>query len=482
MEYLADSCRPPTYLQSLCITYLDATRGDAKADPPHHLRRIRSSDSYSISSSRTSSTSIEGESDCHTSRVADIKLSSTPAISTDALGGKLVDLLRRRYERRASSVENHDRVTSLDGAALLATYTPSHARHMGGGEISRTVDINSVDFDQFSLRDSELVPAVVGVFESLGLCRGMGITTEQLSKLARNGLSLYLKQPYHNVRHAFDVFQAVNVLLSGTGLVKTASQTELFSLLIAALLHDVGHPGLTNDFHERKETPYAVLAKSKQDSSDKLSFKPNEYCHCEISQRLLLGDDGLLPRGHFPEELRTEVGRLVQQLIFATDPTTQNSFLGVLDKRMEEGLDMNSKLPEDRLLVLSLIIRCADVFHPVRPFRLHRLWAYRITEEFAQQAKLESARHGLPVPKSPKLGQATTGFLNALVNPLYTRFAKLFRPSSYVFVHNLCQRLTAVQQIWQSYDSMLKMREEALMSPTVVGSPDKLAWNPSATL
>eukprot|EP00959_Pyramimonas_sp_CCMP1952_P261942 5477391-Pyramimonas_sp.AAC.1 len=42
--------------------------------------------------------------------------------------------------------------------------------------------------------------------------------------------------------------------------------------------------------------------------------------------------------------------------------------------------------------VWSLIIRSADVFHPIRPFRLHQQWALRIDKEFAQQAKLESVR------------------------------------------------------------------------------------------
>eukprot|EP00959_Pyramimonas_sp_CCMP1952_P452389 9466490-Pyramimonas_sp.AAC.1 len=163
-------------------------------------------------------------------------------------------------------------------------------------------------FDQFSLRDNELVPAVVGVFESLDLCQGMGITTENLSKTVQQGMSLYHKQPYHNFRHAFDVFQAANALLRETGLNKTASHLEMFALMVAALLHDgeLGHPGLTNDFHEREATPYAVLARSNPNSNDPVAINHNECCHCEIMQMMLFGDDGLLPRGHFSDEKRSE--------------------------------------------------------------------------------------------------------------------------------------------------------------------------------
>eukprot|EP00976_Prorocentrum_cordatum_P108359 1194827-Prorocentrum_minimum.AAC.2 len=116
----------------------------------------------------------------------------------------------------------------------------------------------------------------------------------------------------------------------------------------------VGHPGLTNDFHEKEATPYetyAVLAKSNQDSGSKTdAFKANEHCHREIAQKLLLGSNGLLKLdgdGSVPAASRVE--SLVQQLIFATDTATQPAFFKRFDERMTEGLDWNS--PDDRMLV-----------------------------------------------------------------------------------------------------------------------------------
>eukprot|EP00976_Prorocentrum_cordatum_P106581 1194481-Prorocentrum_minimum.AAC.3 len=147
-------------------------------------------------------------------------------------------LLSPKAARREPSFDqlvSGDKVTSLDGAALHATQY--HERGTGANGPAES-DINSEDFNQYTLRDAELVPAVVGVFESLGLCQRTGVTTEKVSKMVQTGMLLYHNQPYHNFRHAFDVFQATNVLLHRTGLVEVASAVEIFSLLVAALLHD----------------------------------------------------------------------------------------------------------------------------------------------------------------------------------------------------------------------------------------------------
>ena len=112
--------------------------------------------------------------------------------------------------------------------------------------------------------------------------------------------------------------------------------------------------------------------------------------------------------------------------------------------------------------VWSLIIRSADVFHPIRPFRLHQQWALRIDKEFAQQAKLESVRRGVPPPKpSTLLGKGTIGFLNFLVIPLVDRLTRLVVvkvPTKLAFVTMLSQRLKMQHQVWSSYDKLRELR------------------------
>merc|ERR1719420_1166469 len=57
----------------------------------------------------------------------------------------------------------------------------------------------------------------------------------------------YLDNPYHNWYHAFDVYQYCHMCFnSGGG--EFFNYQDIFSLLIASISHDVGHPGLTNPY------------------------------------------------------------------------------------------------------------------------------------------------------------------------------------------------------------------------------------------
>jgi hypothetical protein len=57
----------------------------------------------------------------------------------------------------------------------------------------------------------------------------------------------YLPNPYHNSLHAADVLVSLHSLLENGGKAFAASDLHIFSLLIAAVIHDVKHPG-TIDF------------------------------------------------------------------------------------------------------------------------------------------------------------------------------------------------------------------------------------------
>jgi|LauGreDrversion4_2_1035121.scaffolds.fasta_scaffold381990_1 hypothetical protein len=67
--------------------------------------------------------------------------------------------------------------------------------------------------------------------------------------------------PYHSTTHASDVAQGLHVFLNGGELGKLLHLTPLEHLgaLVAALVHDVDHPGLGNGFLINTKDELALL-------------------------------------------------------------------------------------------------------------------------------------------------------------------------------------------------------------------------------
>ena len=82
---------------------------------------------------------------------------------------------------------------------------------------------------------------------------------------------------------------------------------------------------------------------------------------------------------------------------------------------------------EDRRLLVSYLLHCADLCNPLLPFALSRRIAGELETEFANQAAMERAA-GLPVsvmlsPDAPSKARNEIGFIKAVVAPLYRPLA-----------------------------------------------------------
>ena len=86
------------------------------------------------------------------------------------------------------------------------------------------------------------------------------------------------------------------------------------------------------------------------------------------------------------------------------------------------GIDWTSEV--DRILVMKIIIKMADINTPTKSYDLHRSWTKRITEEFYQQAEQETGLGLAPTifmdRKHPeKLPAIQLSFIQHLVSPLF---------------------------------------------------------------
>lgn len=228
--------------------------------------------------------------------------------------------------------------------------------------------------------------------------------------------------PFHNFRHAVDVLQAcfhflvrlkclptftqysenpkadeISFLEGEAGvdgnsdilLTKTATSSsehnnallnplQTFGLLLAAIGHDVGHPGVTNAFLINH------LSFTSQVFSERSVL---ELFHATVFTnkilRICLPDFLNLPT----EANDTLVMRnLITESILATDMAEHFEYI----HKLQEFSIENSQPSEDRVkLISSLLIKCADISNVTRPLRVSSQWAQVLSREFEEVETLE---------------------------------------------------------------------------------------------
>ena len=181
---------------------------------------------------------------------------------------------------------------------------------------------------------------------------------------------------YHNFRHVIDVMQAIFYFLIQLGIlpVYPASQPsptretrkapiatllkplDALTLLITAIGHDVGHPGVNNAFLVALNAPLAQLYNDKS---------VLEAFHCAAYSQIL--------RRYWNSVFEdTEMRSLMINSILATDMGVHQKYmtdLGNLQEKLhhQQGIDgFNAQqLEEYRILACALLVKCADISNVV---------------------------------------------------------------------------------------------------------------------
>eukprot|EP00727_Mastigamoeba_balamuthi_P000921 m51a1_g10826 putative 3 5 -cyclic nucleotide phosphodiesterase (1028) ;mRNA; f:17457-21743 len=265
-------------------------------------------------------------------------------------------------------------------------------------------DICSWDFDVESVQlpPGATLLEVVGmaILESEGLITELGLDYRYVQTFLRSIEAQYKDNPYHNARHAADVAQATYALVKGC----TAAQftpLERLAAVVAAVIHDVGHPGVNNAF--------------LQSTMDALHVRYNgasvlESMHSAEGMRVLLSDECNFVRGKLPQADVVELHRTVASMVLATD--------------MSRHLEFTSQL-----LMLQLILKAADVSNSSRRWEVCGRWARRVMEEFGQQGDQERER-GLTVSAfmdrgTQDIARCQTAFIKYVMLPMADIVAKI---------------------------------------------------------
>merc|ERR1712232_1152613 len=88
--------------------------------------------------------------------------------------------------------------------------------------------------------------------------------------------------------------------------------------------------------------------------------------------------------------------------------------------------------PESRKLIVNLLLHLSDISNSMKPFRICRVWAWKVLEEFFMQGD-EEKKLGIPVQAlndREKVNRpfSQVGFIEFLVSPLVFAVIKVLPP------------------------------------------------------
>eukprot|EP00291_Cryptomonas_curvata_P008576 CAMPEP_0172201158 /NCGR_PEP_ID=MMETSP1050-20130122/29814_1 /TAXON_ID=233186 /ORGANISM="Cryptomonas curvata, Strain CCAP979/52" /LENGTH=330 /DNA_ID=CAMNT_0012878713 /DNA_START=158 /DNA_END=1147 /DNA_ORIENTATION=- len=109
------------------------------------------------------------------------------------------------------------------------------------------IDLNELDwdFDPFTRSPDWLLEAAMAIFRTE---RSFVISDETMYAFLSTVRLNYHENPFHNWYHAFSVLQAAWMLLRGREVAHSLTALDRLAVLLAAVCHDIDHPGVNNDF------------------------------------------------------------------------------------------------------------------------------------------------------------------------------------------------------------------------------------------
>lgn len=228
--------------------------------------------------------------------------------------------------------------------------------------------------------------------------------------------------PYHSNVHAADMTNAVYFMFESCGLQERVhiSETSVTCMYLAALGHDVGHPGYNNNFLINFRHDYAITY------SDRSVL---ENFHAAELIRLLSGQvKGVNFLGGLPEQQQKQERFWMTSLILNTDMSKLMQDLSALRMKISSGTFAMEDVA-DQQLVMGWLFRSADIGHSAKPWSIHEAWSMRVVQEFHAQGDRE-IQLGLPV--SPlcdrtdfRLGKSQAGFLQFVCLPTFLEIKNL---------------------------------------------------------
>lgn len=350
----------------------------------------------------------------------------------------------------------------------VSVRTPlSHLQEAPPEVIAAMVDEADWDFDILKLEKASnhrpLYFLGTKILNRFRACEILNISEDVLKNwLQLIELNYHSKNAYHNSTHAADVLHATAVFLAKERVKAVLEPLDEIASLIAAVVHDVDHPGYTNSFLCNAGNELAILYND---------IAVLESHHAALAFKLTARDErSNIFKGLDMDEFRS-IRQAIIDMVMATEMTRHfehlSKFVNSINKRRTSSMDevhsvhsgrgtpdstassaVALNTPENRTLIKRMLIKCADIANPARPRYLCIEWANRIADEYFSQTD-EEKRRGLPVvmpvfdKQTCNVPRSQVWFIDYFVSDLYDAW------DAFAFVPETIRHLTDNHEHWK---------------------------------
>ncbi|KAL5275796.1 dnc family protein [Megaselia abdita] len=295
-------------------------------------------------------------------------------------------------------------------------------------------DLDTWGIDIFKIGDLSanrpLTCVAYTIFQSRDLLTSLMIPPKTFLNFVTTLEDHYVKDnPFHNSLHAADVAQSTHVLLNTPALEGVFTPLEIGGALFAACIHDVDHPGLTNQFLVNSSSELALMYNDEsvlENHHLAVAFKLLQNTGCDIFCNM-------------QKKQRQNLRKMVIDIVLSTDMSKHMSLLADLKTMVETKKVAGSGVLlldnyTDRIQVLENLVHCADLSNPTKPLNLYTRWVKLLMEEFFLQGDKER-ENGMDISPMCDRDNATieksqVGFIDYIVHPLWETWADLVHPDA----------------------------------------------------
>jgi len=290
------------------------------------------------------------------------------------------------------------------------------------------------------------------VWLKIGSVERFHITADKAFRFIEKVASAYQNEnKYHTFYHAVDVMQTMYMFMRTIKAQDFISVLDIWACMIAAIGHDVGHPGVNANFLIATRSK---LAMTYNDTS------VLENMHASTLYKMMHENDEVNVLKGLSASEWVDARRCIVQAILATDM--------VHHFKMVNDVEVFFELNEERLankseriqvlrsaansqFIINVLLHSADISNPVKKYSVYEKWATVVMEEFFLQGDRER-RMGMPVSAmfdrhTTNIQQMQVNFIEFVVGPLYAGLIRIF-PGLHQLGSQLVSNRTEMGQKW----------------------------------